>query len=113
MSQITTHVLDTSQGRPAAGIAVVLYQAQADEWRRIGAGITDSDGRVADLPGHENVLPAGNYKIRFDTASYFTRLNLAAFYPCIEIVFQIQGDGQHYHVPLLLNPFGYATYRGS
>ena len=118
MSQITTHILDTAQGKPASGVKVELYQGSvADEtenlWLLIGDGVTDSDGRVAKLLSQNAALPAGRYKLRFDTMTYFNRIKRSSFYPFVEIVFQIKGDGQHYHVPLLLNPFGYSTYRGS
>lgn len=118
MSQITTHILDTSQGKPASGVKVELYHDTSSQetenlWLSIGDGVTDSDGRIAKLLSQNEPLPAGRYKLRFDTAAYFNRLALSAFYPFVEIVFQIDGDGQHYHVPLLLNPFGYSTYRGS
>jgi 5-hydroxyisourate hydrolase len=111
-SPITTHVLDTAIGRPAAGVPVTLCRADDPSWQQIGAGITNADGRVTDLlqPGS---LRAGVYKIRFDTGVYFQRSGTAAFYPWAEIVFTVDDPGGHYHVPLLLNPFGYSTYRGS
>ncbi|MCY3768329.1 MAG: hydroxyisourate hydrolase [Gammaproteobacteria bacterium] len=113
MSQITTHVLDTSRGRPARGIIVKIYRETDGQWSEFADGVTDSDGRVANLMDRDRVLPAGNYKLFFETASYFQRAGQSSFYPCVEVIFQITGDGQHYHVPLLLNPFGYSTYRGS
>lgn len=118
MSQITTHILDTSQGKPASGVKVELYQVSVSHetenlWLLIGDGVTDADGRVAKLLAQNVALPAGRYKLRFDTMTYFNRIKRSSFYPFVEIVFQIEGDGQHYHVPLLLNPFGYSTYRGS
>ncbi len=117
MSQITTHILDTAQGKPAAAVKVELYQGQgADDsarWLSIGKGMTDADGRVATLLSENAPLPAGRYKLCFDTMPYFRGNQQPSFYPFIEIIFQIKGDGQHYHVPLLLNPFGYSTYRGS
>lgn len=118
MSQITTHILDTARGKPASQVRVALYQAsiyqQSDvPWLSIGEGVTDADGRVMALLSQNDPLPAGVYKLRFDTRAYFNRIKQASFYPYIEIVFQIEGDGEHYHLPLLLNPFGYSTYRGS
>lgn len=117
-SPITTHVLDTSRGRPAAGIAISLFRRNDrgnddESWTLLGAGTTDADGRVADLlaPGS---LQLGVHRIRFDTAAYFERVGVDDyFYPWAEIVFRIDAIDQHYHVPLLLNPFGYSTYRGS
>ncbi|MBK8170951.1 MAG: hydroxyisourate hydrolase [Sandaracinaceae bacterium] len=111
-SPITTHVLDTSLGRPAAGIAVTLSRMQNDAWQKIAEGKTDDDGRVSTLlqPG---TLTAGAYKIVFSTASYFEASKRSSFYPHVDIVFNVSAADEHYHVPLLLNPFGYSTYRGS
>ncbi len=113
MSPITTHVLDTSLGCPADGIAVILCQvAKRGETVELGRGITNSDGRVTDLlPAGE--AQAGTYRIEFDTASYFARSGRETFYPKVEVLFEVVGPGSHYHVPLLLSPFGYSTYRGS
>ncbi len=113
MSQITTHVLDTAIGKPAEGIDLTLSQLVNNEWQLLGAGITNSDGRVANLLAEEITLDAGRYKVLFVTESYFKNQKVAAFYPYAEIVFDITGDGEHYHIPLLLSPFGYSTYRGS
>lgn len=111
MSQITTHILDTSIGKPAAGISIVLQQ-EKNGWNIISNGITNSDGRISDLLLKEKVLDAGIYRLVFDTASYFKKQNIETFYPQVIIEFEIK-DASHYHVPLLLNPFGYSTYRGS
>jgi len=113
MSQITTHVLDTAIGKPAAGIDLTLSHLVNNEWDLLGGGTTNSDGRVSDLLPDEVVLKAGRYKVLFVTESYFQQLSVDAFYPYAEIVFDITGDGEHYHIPLLLSPFGYSTYRGS
>jgi len=107
MSPITTHVLDTARGRPAAGIGVTLEFESQGDWSKAGSGITDADGRVRDLlPSNAGVKP-GKYRITFATAAYST------FYPSIEVSFVIEDPSQHYHIPLLLSPFGYSTYRGS
>jgi 5-hydroxyisourate hydrolase len=113
MSQITTHILDTTLGKPAQGVTISLFKQDGADWQKLASGQTNADGRIADLLHKEDVLPAGNYKLYFDTGAYFNMLDIPAFYPFVEIVFNIAGDGQHYHVPLLLNPFGYSTYRGS
>lgn len=113
MSQITTHILDTSAGLPAQNVPVSLQTSSSGQWQVIGTGVTNSDGRVEDLAVSDTPLCAGTYKLRFDTASYFKAQRTSYFYPFIEIFFEISGDGNHYHVPLLLNPFGYSTYRGS
>ena len=113
MSAITTHVLDTSRGRPAAGVAVVLEVRAGERWRELGRAATDSDGRARQLlPAGEPPAP-GTYRLRFDTGAYFDALGIEGFYPEASIVFTVRGAGQHYHVPLLLAPFGYSTYRGS
>jgi 5-hydroxyisourate hydrolase len=112
MSQLTSHVLDTGMGKPAAGIAVVLYQQQNGEWKEIAKGVTDEDGRVPGLLATDFVLPFGHYKMKFETKEYFDKQLIHTFYPWIEIVFEIKSI-EHYHVPLLLNAFGYSTYRGS
>lgn len=111
MSAITTHILDTTRGKPAKNVHVILYQQQR-EWLEIGRGMTNADGRIGDLLPNETVLPTGIYKLCFETGAYFESLNVATFYPFVEITFAIT-TGEHYHVPLLLNPFGYSTYRGS
>lgn len=113
MTQITSHILDTSRGQPAAGILITLMQQQDDDWLMLGTGSTDADGRVGDFLGSNQILPAGVYKLTFYLADYYAQLSQNTFYPYVDVAFEIAGDGQHYHVPLLLNPFGYSTYRGS
>jgi 5-hydroxyisourate hydrolase len=110
MSRITTHVLDTTRGRPAEGVAVELAHLGDDHaWVDLGGGVTNSDGRLTDLLADTYVLAPGVYRLSFDTGSYF---DSATFYPWVEIVFAVQRD-EHHHVPLLVSPFGYSTYRGS
>jgi len=112
MSSITTHVLDTAQGKPAAGIPVSLQVQVGDAWKQIGHGVTNRDGRISDLlPAGE--LKTGRYKLTFNTSAYLARAASPAFFPEISIVFEVHDAAQHYHVPLLLSPFGYSTYRGS
>lgn len=113
MTQITSHVLDTSRGKPAEGIDISLHRLDNDSYSLLGSALTNSDGRVSDFTGPGDALKAGTYKLIFVLDEYFTRYDIEAFYPHADIVFRIAGDGQHYHVPLLLNPFGYSTYRGS
>jgi 5-hydroxyisourate hydrolase len=112
MSQVTTHILDTSKGKPAEGITIVLYQQHIDGWKEIAIGTTNSDGRIPHFLNEEAVLEPAIYKIRFETQPYFEKQAVLTFYPFVEIIFQIR-NGEHYHVPLLLSPFGYSTYRGS
>lgn len=114
MSGITTHVLDTSRGRPASGVAVGLaFESAAGDWKQIGKGTTDNDGRARDLLPDGFGLVAGVYRLIFETGAYFRRQEIEAFYPEVVIVFTVGDPAQHYHVPLLLSPFGYSTYRGS
>ena len=117
MTQITSHILDTSIGKPAEGVLISLLQQQGDNWLLLGSGETNADGRVADFTssGDEitDALPAGIYKLTFSLSHYYEQTKRASFYPQVDIMFEIAGDGQHYHVPLLLNPYGYSTYRGS
>ncbi len=119
MSQITSHVLDTSRGKPASGIKVSLFQLDKitandqQHWLQIGQGITNKDGRVSDLVSSDDRLPAGSYRVNFAIASYFDGFKEQAFYPYVDIVFNINSEGDHYHIPLLLSAFGYSTYRGS
>ena len=114
MSPITTHVLDTSQGCPGANIRVRLEQHKTDgSWREVSSGTTDNDGRIMDLLAEEDVLGAGIYQMIFVTAPYFEKQGISFFYPEIEIRFFLSQPEQHYHIPLLLSPFGYSTYRGS
>lgn len=110
MSQLTTHILDTSQGRPAADIFVALYKGASDE--NIARGTTNTDGRITNLLPAGQRLEPGIYRLQFMVGDYFERQEIAHFYPFVDIWFRV-GDDTHYHVPLLLNPFGYSTYRGS
>lgn len=112
MSQVTSHVLDTSKGKPAAGVQVVLYHNNGDTYTQIAAAFTDADGRVSGLLPLSEPLAEGNYKLGFSTGDYFKREGISSFYPWIDIVFTII-DSSHYHIPLLVSPFGYSSYRGS
>jgi 5-hydroxyisourate hydrolase len=113
MSPITTHILDTRLGRPAAGVGVYLERLDAaGAWQLIGSGATDQDGRLAKLLG-PGELPAGRYRLTFETGAYFQAQQVEYFYPRVAVEFEVAAPGQHHHVPLLLSPFGYSTYRGS
>jgi 5-hydroxyisourate hydrolase / 2-oxo-4-hydroxy-4-carboxy-5-ureidoimidazoline decarboxylase len=111
-SQLTTHILDTSVGKPATGVKVKLLEVCNEKWQAIAQGRTNQDGRIADLLPPGRNLTAGVHKLVFDTAHYFESSSVKSFYPRVSIQFTIS-DNEHYHVPLLLNPFGYSTYRGS
>ncbi|MGB4960566.1 MAG: 2-oxo-4-hydroxy-4-carboxy-5-ureidoimidazoline decarboxylase [Saprospiraceae bacterium] len=112
VSQLTTHVLDTSIGKPGKDISICLQSKESGEWQTIAQGITNSDGRIVDLLPPNRILKPGNYNIAFDTNHYFKSHNINGFYPEVNIQFTIF-DETHYHVPLLINPYGYSTYRGS
>lgn len=111
-SPLTTHVLDTSTGRPAAGVAIVLERRDGDAFRELARGVTNDDGRVADLLPPDSLV-AGVYRLSFATAAYFAASGRPSFYPEVTIAFEVTQPTEHHHVPLLLSPFGYSTYRGS
>ena len=111
MTRITTHVLDTSAGHPAAGIVVKLEVQAGTAWKEVATGTTDRDGRVGNL-GEGKDHPSGTYRLRFAVADYFAGRRINAFYPFVEVTFAVT-KGETYHIPLLLSPFGYSTYRGS
>lgn len=108
---ISTHILDTTRGRPAAGVDVTLERSAAGAWEAIGRGRTDDDGRVQALLA-ESPAP-GAYRITFAVGPWFEAQQVEAFYPEVSIAFRVARAGEHFHVPLLLNPFGFTTYRGS
>jgi 5-hydroxyisourate hydrolase len=109
---LTTHVLDTSTGKPAGNLAITLEKQAGGAFEAFGGGVTNDDGRVSK-PLVESDWGAGVYRITFDTAAYFKAQGVAAFYPVVKVVFEVTDPDSHHHVPLLLSPFGYSTYRGS
>jgi 5-hydroxyisourate hydrolase len=110
---ITTHVLDTARGAPARGVRVTLERAVGDGWELVGEGETDLDGRASTLVPDDVALTPNSYRLTFDTHGYARKNQLESFFPEVTIVFDVKDSSQHYHVPLLLSPFGYSTYRGS
>ncbi|WP_353828670.1 hydroxyisourate hydrolase [Agromyces sp. SYSU T0242] len=120
-TRITTHVLDATSGRPAEGVAVELFArapsagddhgSSPGRWRRLDAAATDADGRISRIG--PDALPPGDYRLRFDTESYFGATGTESFYPEVVLTFRVADDGRHVHAPLLLSPFAYSTYRGS
>ena len=112
MSQLTTHILDTTKGKPAEGVSIVLFQQSNENWKQLTMASTNADGRIPNLLNKDVMLESGNYKLKFETKEYFEKQGIQTFYPFVEITFTITGS-EHYHIPLLLNPFGYSTYRGS
>lgn len=110
MSQVTTHVLDAAFGTPAVGVGVTLDRQTPDGWTEVGGGATDADGRIAAL-GPDRA-ESGVYRLTFATGDYFEATRRPSFYPEVQITFRVSGT-EHFHVPLLLSPFAYSTYRGS
>jgi 5-hydroxyisourate hydrolase len=111
---ITTHVLDTCQGRPAGGLAVELtFESAEGGLQSLGGGTTDSDGRVRDLLPSSSALAPGTYRLTFSTGAYFHAQGIEAFYPEVVVAFRVSAPAEHHHVPLLLGRYGYSTYRGS
>jgi 5-hydroxyisourate hydrolase len=107
---ISTHVLDTTRGSPAAGLSVALHRREPDgDWKEVAQATTDSDGRIRQLSDED--LEVAEYRLEFDTRPYFERSGLSAFYPSVSVVFNFEGG--HLHVPLLLSAFGYTTYKGT
>ena len=117
MTQITSHVLDVSCGKPAAGIDITLLKVLDTEGSKIAQALntrsTNSDGRVGNLCDELTTLHKGVYQLRFDLEVYFARVEKISFFPYADITFFVENPEEHYHVPLLLSPFGYSTYRGS
>jgi 5-hydroxyisourate hydrolase len=112
MRSVSTHVLDITRGKPAAGVPVTLAKKDDTGYTHLNGGTTDADGRVKDLVP-EGKLETGTYRITFDTGAYFAAQSVEGFYPEASIVFVVREADAHYHVPLLLSAFGYSTYRGS
>ncbi|XP_037938353.1 5-hydroxyisourate hydrolase-like [Teleopsis dalmanni] len=108
---ISSHILDTSLGKPAANVKIIIYRLENNQWQELNQASTDDDGRVTQLITLEQ-FQTGIYKLHFNVRPYFEQNQVKSFYPFIEIIAECT-KGQHYHIPLLLNPFGYSTYRGS
>jgi 5-hydroxyisourate hydrolase len=113
LSGISTHVLDTARGRPAAGISFSLEVRAGDNWTRLATATTDENGRAGNLIPSEMPFQQGTYRLRFDAAAYFRAQGLETLYSEVSISFEVRNPSEHYHVPLLLSPWGYTTYRGS
>jgi 5-hydroxyisourate hydrolase len=114
VSAITTHVLDISRGVAAADVQVTLeWHSPTGEWQLMGKGVTDADGRLRTLMAEAGSAPTGLYRLHFETGAYFQAQGTAAFHPSVTVTFEILDGEAHHHVPLLVSPFGYTTYRGS
>ena len=113
MPEISTHILDTSQGRPAIGVEVTLSQWIGNRWRSLSKAVTDENGRISDLHHGTTHDEQGLYRLQFATEKYFSALNTEALYPWVDVVFGIKDANEKYHIPLLLSGHGYTTYRGT
>ena len=112
MSGISTHVLDVAAGRPAAGIRVLLQRLENNDWTKLGRAVTNGDGRAEGLLG-DTSSAAGIHRLVFATGEYFQASGTTTFFPEVVVMFSIMDPAEHHHVPVLLSPFGYTTYRGS
>jgi 5-hydroxyisourate hydrolase len=108
---LSTHVLDATSGRPATNVPLTLDRRTGDSWQRVGSGLTDDDGRCRTIA--PDGLEAATYRLVFDTGTYFDTTGVPGFYPEVSVVFEVTEPQRHHHVPLLLSPFAYSTYRGS
>lgn len=114
MTSLSTHVLDTSSGRPAQGMSLTLSLLRDGEWHALASATTNSDGRLDEsFSDTVGALSSATYRLRFETGDYLSRQGQAPFYPFADVVFNLDSQDTHYHIPLLLSPFGYSTYRGS
>lgn len=113
MSHISTHVLDTARGTPAAGVKVTLEQLRDGDWVEVGVAATDANGRIGNLVPAGTEIAAGEYQLRFATGDYFSGLGEVVFYPFVSVRVRIDAAQTKHHLPLLLSPFGYSTYRGT
>jgi 5-hydroxyisourate hydrolase len=107
---ISTHVLDTSRGRPASNVGIKLDRQEAGDWQEVSRATTDADGRARELARDGQ---PGMYRLTFEVSGYFSALGQEHFFPFVSVVFQIRNPGERHHIPLLISPFGYSTYRGS
>lgn len=110
---ITTHILDISVGTPAAGVRVALTRLDPAARTEVGRGMTDADGRLRTLLPEDAAVAPGDYELTFETGAYFESRGVKPFHPRVIVTFRVADAGQHYHMPLLVSPFGYTTYRGS
>ena len=111
MSQLSTHILDTALGKPASDVVIYLEHQIAGNWEKIAQGVTDADGRMKDFTSEQ--LAAGRYRLSAEIGSYFAKTHRESLYPSAQIDFVIAQNGGHYHLPFLISPWSWSTYRGS
>ena len=112
-SPLSTHVLNTTSGKPAIGVVVILQIQTGKDWEEVSRTETDVRGRIMDLFPKKKKFNEGVYRLLFETGAYFQRQGVTTFYPKVEVIFAIENTDEHYHIPLLISPYGYSTYRGS
>ena len=112
-SPITTHILDLSRGAPAVNVPVILEFQSGADWTELARGSTNADGRAEDFLPPGSKAEKGIYRLTFETSTYFKTLGAVSFYPYVTVTFELSQPDQHHHIPLLLSPFGYSTYRGT
>ena len=110
---LSVHILDLQTGQPTAGVTVTLEQQSKDGWQQLASGVTNAQGRISDMYPADKTMQAGDYRIVFKTGEHYARLKQDTFFPEIPVQFHVEKTGQHYHIPLLLSPFGFSTYRGN
>lgn len=110
---LSVHVLNLENGLPSAGINVTLEQQVGDQWKMLSKGVTNQQGRIAELFPADRSMSAGEYRVVFKTGDYYKQANRETFFPEVPVIFQVKQADQHYHIPLLLSPYGFSTYRGS
>ena len=110
---LSVHVLNLENGLPSPGVKVTLEQHVGDKWQSLSEGVTNQQGRIAELfPANRSMQP-GEYRVVFKTGDYYKKANRETFFPEVPVIFQVKQADQHYHIPLLLSPYGFSTYRGS
>jgi 5-hydroxyisourate hydrolase len=110
---LSVHVLNLETGVPSAGIQVTLEQHSGNQWQALGQGVTNEQGRIAALFPEKRSFAPGEYRVVFKTGDYYRKVGHDTFFPEIPVIFEVKDTGQHYHIPLLLSPYGFSTYRGS
>lgn len=110
---LSVHILDLQTGTPTAGVTVTLEQKTGNDWRQLASGVTNAQGRIAEMYPADKAMEQGDYRIVFKTGEHYARLKQETFFPEIPVQFHVEKTDQHYHIPLLLSPFGFSTYRGN
>ncbi|ATD58780.1 hydroxyisourate hydrolase [Janthinobacterium svalbardensis] len=110
---LSVHILDLQSGQPTAGVTVTLEQKKDNDWKQLSSGVTNAQGRIAAIYPENQAMQAGDYRIVFKTGEHYARLKQETFFPEIPVQFHVEKTDQHYHIPLLLSPFGFSTYRGN